>query len=42
MGVTRVMSQKKVDHFYFLDNFRKSGTVFIFFTVKFRKGLKKA
>jgi len=34
------MSQK-VGHFYFYDNFSKSGPISIFFTVKFRKDLRE-
>jgi len=30
-----------VNHFYFYDNFGKSGPNFIFFTVKFRKDLRE-
>ena len=32
---------KKVGHFYFFDNFGKSGPKFVIFTVKFRKDLQE-
>jgi len=37
---TYTVSQKG-GHFYFYDNFGKSGPNFIFFTVKFRKDLRE-